>query len=71
MNFEVGHYLGQGRWEQIGRVIAEDDPASALRDWIERVGVEPGEYGIRRTDAEAWSLYVVSGEGIRSIDHFD
>jgi hypothetical protein len=70
MDFEVGHHLGNGRWEQIGRVIAEADPASAMRSWIERIGFDPGEYGIRRSDRETWSLYVVSRERIRSVDHF-
>ena len=71
MNFEVGHHLGQGRWEQIGRVVVEGDESSALRQWIERIGVDPGEYGIRRSELETWSLYVVSGESIRPVDHFE
>jgi len=70
VNFEVRHHLGQARWEQIGRVVAED-PASAMRDWFERIGVDPGEYGIRRSGLETWSLYVVSGESIHSVDRFE
>jgi hypothetical protein len=69
VNFEIGHHLGDERWEQIGRAMGPNR-AAAFSRWANRVRVEPGEYGIRPTDEDAWALFVADGEDLHPVDHF-
>jgi hypothetical protein len=69
VNLEIGRHFGDGRWEQIGRQVGSN-PVAAFSRWADRVRVEPGEYGVRLSDAEEWELFVADSKGLHPVDHF-
>jgi hypothetical protein len=67
MDFVIGHHLGEGRWEQIGRGNGTD-PVVAFRHWAERNDAAPGEYGVKAVDRADWTLLVLDGRSFRHVD---
>jgi hypothetical protein len=70
MVFVIGHYLGEGHWEQIGR-SSGPDALTAFRRWIELMRVDPGKYGVKGIRGSGWIPLVVDADGVRQVARFD
>ena len=69
MEYTIGRRRDEGHWEELGTVTAKD-PTAAFSRWVdEQGGTEPGQYGVRASDGDAWErLFRADGEGLHRVD---